>query len=404
MKIGYLLNTYPAISGTFIRREIHAMEALGVSVERYAVRRWEDELVDPRDRAERDRANYLLSGGKGALIRGFLTELASNPGGILRALGPWVRLVRHAGGDIVRHAAYLVEAALLRRWTLRDGIEHIHCHYSTNPAAVAMLCHAMGGPGFSFTAHGPDELVDPAATSLGLKIERASFAVAITSFCRTVLALAGGMAAWDRLHVVHCGLDLSEFPVSEAPFEDNATLVCVGRLCPQKAQVLIPGAVAEIVRDHPDIRVVLVGDGESRGAIEDEIRRLGLEDRIELAGWASNAEVRARIGSARALLLPSFAEGLPIVLMEALALGRPVITTYIAGIPELVDEGCGWLVPAGSHDDLVAAIDAAMRATPETLAAMGQEGRRRIEARHDQHVSAAQLRDLFAGAITRASP
>ena len=160
--------------------------------------------------------------------------------------------------------------------------------------------------------------------------------------------------------------------------------------------MLIPGAVAELVARHPDLKVVLIGDGESRPAIAAEIARLGLEDRIELAGWATNAEVPARIAGARALMLPSFAEGLPIVLMEAFALQRPVITTYIAGIPELIDASCGWLVPASDQQALITALDACLSATSQDLATMGAEGRRRVEASHDQIANARQLKALFA--------
>ena len=397
MNIGYMMNTYPATSGTFIRREIHALEAQGVTVKRYAIRRWDEDLVDPADLAEQARTHYLLSGRAMGLIGTFLLECVTNPLGVARALGTWTRLIRNAGGRVVHHSAYLMEAVSLRRQARRDGIDHIHTHFSTNSAAVAMLCHRMGGPSYSFTVHGPDELVDPTASSLALKIENAAFVAAITHFCRMTLILAGGMAAWDKIHIVRCGLDLAEFPLDAQPREDNQTLVCVGRLCPQKGQVLIPGAVAALVDKHPDLKVVLVGDGESRSAIEAEIARLGLGGHIELAGWATNAEVRGHISRARALLLPSFAEGLPIVLMEALALGRPVVTTYIAGIPELVDEGCGWIVPASDQDRLIGALDACLSATPEDLSRMGQEGRRRVEAAHDQHANAAALKALFVG-------
>ncbi|MBY8978160.1 glycosyltransferase family 4 protein [Rhodobacteraceae bacterium NNCM2] len=398
MKIGYLINTYPVTSGTFIRREIHALEAQGAEVARYAVRRWDQALVDPADRAEAARTQYLLSGRKAGLVTGFLGELVRNPGGMVRALGLWRRLVANAGGGLVRHVAYLMEAAVLRRLTARDGVGHLHCHFSTNPAAVAMLAHAMGGPTYSFTAHGPDEFLDTGAASLGLKIDKAAFVVAISHFCRGTLALAAELAgvrgAWDKIHIVRCGLDLGDFPVSGAGF-DTPEIVCVGRLCPQKGQVLIPAAVAEVARAHPGIRVVLIGDGDSRGAIEAEIARLGLETQIELAGWATNAEVRERVGRARALLLPSFAEGLPIVIMEALALGRPVITTYIAGIPELVDAGCGWILPAGDEAALARALGEVMAASPEKLAEMGREGRTRVEAQHDQNANAALLKTFF---------
>ncbi len=401
MKIGYLMNTYPVTSGTFIRREIRALEAGGAEVMRYAVRRWDQALVDPADREEAAQTHYLLSGRAGGLVGDFLGMLLRNPAGVMRALGLWRRLVANAGGGLVRHTAYLMEAATLCRLAARDGIAHLHCHFSTNPAAVAMLARAMGGPGYSFTAHGPDEFLETGPGSLGLKIAQAEFVVAISHFCRGTLALAAEVAgvkgAWEKIHIVRCGLDLGDFPVSGAGFE-TPEIVCVGRLCPQKGQVLIPAAVAEVAQTHPEIRVVLIGDGESREAIEAEIARLGLSAQIELAGWATNADVRARVGQARALLLPSFAEGLPIVIMEALALGRPVITTYIAGIPELVDAGCGWILPAGDEAALAHALGEVMAASPADLAARGAEGRARIEARHDQIANAAALRARIAEA------
>lgn len=395
MHIGYLMNTYPVTSGTFIRREIHALEALGVKINRYAVRRWDQALVDPRDQEEAARTQYLLSGRKWALIAQFLQEMVSNPVGVWRALGIWRQLISNAGGGLVRHLAYLMEAATLRRRTAKDGIAHLHTHFSTNPAAVAMLCHAMGGPPFSFTVHGPDELVDPRASSLALKISKAAFVVAISHYCRSMLALAGGMEVWDKVHIVRCGLDLSEFSVSEAPFKEDSEIVCVGRLCPQKGQTLIPAAVEEVARTHPNIRVVLIGDGDSREAIEAEITKRGLSESIRLTGWATNAEVRTAIANARALLLPSFAEGLPIVIMEALALGRPVLTTYIAGIPELVDNKCGWIIPAGDDISLVRALRDIMEAQAQQLVQRGQTGRARIKELHDQNKNANILRALI---------
>jgi glycosyltransferase involved in cell wall biosynthesis len=211
------------------------------------------------------------------------------------------------------------------------------------------------------------------------------------------LALAAGMEHWDKIHIVHCGLDLDELPVSDAGFNADAPFVCVGRLCPQKAQTLIVEATAQVARTHPGIRFRLIGDGESRKAVEAAISRHGLQENVELLGWRDNAEVRAELGQARALLLPSFAEGLPVVIMEAFALGRPAISTFIAGIPELVDDQCGWIIPAGSVDDIARAMKAALEASPETLAALGAEGRRRVERQHDVTQEAARLRGLFEG-------
>jgi len=395
MRIGYLMNAYPMTSTTFIRREIQAIEADGVSVMRYAIRPWSEPLVDDQDKAEQHKTFYLLIGRLPALLVDFGAETLSNPKGLWRALRGFWRLWRNAGCGLVPHVAYLLEAVSLKRRALRDGITHLHTHFSTNSAAVAMLCHRLGGPGYSFTAHGPDEFVDWGRSSLALKVSEAGFVVAISEFCRVQLARAAGMEHWDKIHIIRCGIDLSEFTPSNAPFNAEAPFVTVGRLCPQKAQTLIVAAAAQVATRHPDLRIVLIGDGETRGVIEDAIARHGLEDIITLLGWCDNADVRRNLETARALLLPSFAEGLPVVIMEALALGRPTISTYIAGIPELVDESCGWIIPAGSVDAIAAAMDDALDTPPESLVRKGAEGRRRVEAQHDVNKNARQLKALF---------
>lgn len=395
MKIGYLLNSYPMTSTTFIRREIRRIEAGGTPVVRFAIRRWGDGLVDPADIEEAAVTRYVLAGRVSAMALDFLTEAVTNPRGMARALGTWSRLVRAAGGKVIRNTAYLMEAASLKRQAMRAGIDHLHAHFSTNTAAVTLMCARLGGPGYSFTAHGPDEFVDWGPAALREKVRGARFVAAITNYARVQLALAAGSDVWERLHIVRCGVDPDEFAPSEASFAGNSTLVCVGRLCPQKAQALIVEATAEVVRTHPQVRVVLIGDGESRAEVEAAIARHGLDAQVSLLGWRTNAEVREHLGQARALLLPSFAEGLPVVIMEALALGRPVISTFIAGIPELVDRDCGWIIPAGSVSDIAAAMRAALDAPEERMAEMGREGRRRIEERHDLRKNADALADLF---------
>ncbi|MEE4209378.1 MAG: glycosyltransferase family 4 protein [Parvularcula sp.] len=393
MKVGYLLNTYPAPSGTFIRREIEALERRGVEVTRFAVRRFEGELVDPRDLSEADITNYLLSGNAKELASAFLRELARNPQGVGKAMVAARRIAQDMG-EWVRPLAYLAEAALLKQQAKAAELTHIHTHFSTNAPAVAMLCRLMGGPPFSWTAHGPDEFVSPERVSFDLKMQHAAFAVAISHYAKMQLIRWGGPEFRHKIVVGRCGLDLRDFKVSDVPVEKR--LVCVGRLCPQKGQSLIPEAIAPIAREHRDLEIILVGDGESRPEIENEIELLGLTGQFTLKGWATNAEVRALISSSRALLLPSFAEGLPIVIMEAFALGRPAISTYIAGIPELLDRDCGWIVPPSSTEDLRAAITAAIETSPMKLNRMGREGRRRIEERHDVDQLAALLKDRFA--------
>ena len=366
-----------------------------MTITRYAVRRWDGELVDPRDIEEACRVSYLLDGNLPGVLTALVREAATNPVRFFRALSMLGGLSRSSDG--LRAAAYLAEACVLKQRCKADGISHLHAHFGTNSAAVAMLSKVLGGPGYSFTAHGPDEFSIAQNQRYDMKLAHAEFAVAISHFARMQLIRWGGPQHRHKIRVARCGLELAEFTPSPVPRDANE-LVCVGRLCPQKGQTLIPEAIAPIVRDYPDLKVVLIGDGESRAEIEAEIARLGIADNIELTGWMANRDVIDRLKDARALLLPSFAEGLPIVIMEAMALGRPVISTFIAGIPELLDSRTGWIVPASSTEDLRAAITSVMDSSPNELTAKGREGRRRIEERHDVDALAATLDELFRDA------
>lgn len=394
MNIAYLMNSYPMTSTTFIRREIEALERRGVSIRRYAVRRWGEALADPDDREEQNRTEYLLTGNGAGLVGSFLKECATNPGGVIKALGPWAALLKQARGGFIRHAAYLLQAACFKQRARRDGVDHVHVHFATNATAVAMLARIMGGPSYSFTVHGPDELTDAPLLGFPAKIGHAAFVVAISSFCKSQIIRFSSIKAAEKIRIVHCGLNLNDFEIS--PPASDSTFVCVGRLCPQKGQAQIPAAVAALKRDFSDIRVILVGDGPSRPEIEAEISRCDVAANVEFAGWMENAKVREAVANARCFLLPTFAEGLPVVIMEAFALGRPVISTYVAGIPELVDDACGWIIPPGDLDALIAAMRDALSASEGALTTKGAEGRRRVEAGHDVDAEAAKLKALFA--------
>ena len=380
MRIAYLMNTYPMTSTTFVRREIEALERLGLNVKRYAVRVWREKLVDARDVAEIDRTHYMLTGNTAALVAAFIRELLVNPRGAWRGIRTTWQLAANAGGLSIKHFAYLLQAAYLRQMAQVDRIEHIHAHFSTNATAVAMLSRVMGGPNYSFTAHGPDEFDDAARSSLDAKLAHAAFAVAISHYCKMNLIRFGGARHRDKINIVHCGLAMEEFQSAGEISPGNQTFACVGRLCVQKGQTLIPEAIAALKKDFPALKVMLIGDGESRADIECAIASYGVEANFELRGWIRNHEVHEAIRNSRALVLPSFAEGLPVVIMEAFALGRPVISTYIAGIPELLDADCGWIVPASSVEGLTVALREALLATPNELACKAAEGRVRVAA------------------------
>jgi len=399
VKIAYVLNTYPQPSHSFIRREVQALERLGFDVTRLAMRRSEADLVDARDQAEAEQTDYVLDQGGAALLLGLFGFGLRAPGRLLRGLAAALRLGRASSVGRVRHIIYLAEAAYVARRCARDGITHVHAHFGTNAAAVALLSRILGGPRYSFTVHGPEEFDAPHSLSLGEKLDTAAFAVGVSQFGRSQLCRWAAFGTWPRIDVVHCGLDQSSFGPT-APLPDSPLrLVAIGRFVEQKGQMVLMHALARLRDSHPDIQIALVGDGEMRPQLQQAVAEAGLDQMVRFAGWLDQDGVRAEIDAAHALIMPSFAEGLPVVIMEAMAAGRPVIATYIAGTPELVLDGqTGWMVPAGDVDALAQAICAAAETPAEQLAQMGQAARDRVAERHAIEDQAGKLAGLIKAA------
>lgn len=401
MKLGYLVNTYPRASHTFIRREIHALERMGWQVHRFAMRSDRGALVDAGDIAEDMRTEHVLEAGALRLGGNALGWMLAHPGRAVAAMRLALACgARGAGGGPgtggrLRHLIYLIEAAHLARRCRDEGVGHIHAHFGTNSATVAMLAHALGGPHYSFTVHGPEEFDAPLALSLGPKMERAAFTVAISSFGRSQLCRWVAPARWDRLKVVHCGIEPDRFPPPTPLPQGGPHLVAVGRFSAQKGFALLIEAVALAAPHLPGLRLTLVGDGELRGQIKGLIAQHNLTAQVTLAGWQDENGVRDALDNATALILPSFAEGLPMVVMEAMANGRPVIATAIAGVPELVSRETGWLVPAGDAAALAEAMQALAEMPVDRLTDMGLAARERVLDRHDIETEATKLSNLF---------
>jgi glycosyltransferase involved in cell wall biosynthesis len=397
IKVAYVVNQYPHVSHSFIRREILALETHGVAVARFSIRPSSVGLVDAGDRAEQQKTRVILEGGALALVLALLGTALRRPGSWWQALRAAVRMGRRSERGVLRHLAYLGEACVLLRWLQQEGdVRHVHAHFGTNSAAVVMLARLLGGPPYSFTVHGPEEFDQPAALSLGEKIAHAVAVVAVSEFGRSQLFRWIAHNEWPKVHVVRCGVDAAFLAGGPQAVADGRRLVCVGRLCEQKGQLLILDALAELTAQQVPFEMVLAGDGPMRAEIERRLQALGLERHVRITGWISNEAVKQELLQARILLLPSFAEGLPVVLMEALALGRPAISTYVAGIPELVQPGVsGWLIPPGSVPALVTAIRSALETSVEELQRMGRSGAAAVAARHDARGEAARLAGLF---------
>lgn len=399
MRLAYFVNQYPAVSHTFIRREIHALEADGWRIERFALYAQEDNLIDPLDQQELRRTQLLLRRNPLTFLRDTLITLVSAPLRFCRALGMALRQGYSSKSGLAKHLVYLSEACVLRRWLQRRQIQHVHAHFGTNGTHVVMLARLLGGPPYSFTVHGPEEFDDAPIISLRDKIRQAEFVVAVSSYGRSQLYRLCDRSRWSRVHVVRCGLP-RDYGQAARPFAGHGRrLVCVGRLCEQKGQLLLVEAARCLQQRGVEFQLTLVGDGPLRAELETRIRQYQLTQHVSITGWCSGDEVRNQVLAARALVLPSFAEGLPVVLMEALALQRPVITTFIAGIPELVDRDCGWLIPAGCVESLTAALQDALEASPERIQQLGRLGAQRVQAHHDVQQEAARLAALFRQSI-----
>ncbi len=397
MKIAYILNSYPQPSHSFIRREIRALEAQGHTITRLAMRPGNAPLVDAQDLEEAASTHYVLRAGAAALLLALLRSAIAGPARFLRALMLAISCGRRSEAGTLKHLIYLAEAAYAVQLCRAADATHAHAHFGTNGATVAMLGQVLGGPRYSFTVHGPEEYDAPRALSLGTKIAKSAFTVGITSYGRSQLCRWADPRDWDRIKVVHCGVDSSRFPAPRPLPMGPLRLVAIGRFVEQKGQLLALDALARI--KDTGAHLTLVGDGEMRGQIEDRIAALDLQDHVTLTGWLDEPGVLRALQDAHALLMPSFAEGLPMVIMEAMAAGRLVIATYIAGIPELVQEGkTGWLVPAGDALALSEAMRA-MAATPaQTRATMAEAARARVLARHDADREAAKLAALISDA------
>jgi colanic acid/amylovoran biosynthesis glycosyltransferase len=401
MHIAYLINQYPKVSHTFIRREILALEHLGFTITRIALRGWDGDLADNEDQIERGRTRYVLRDGFLPLFISLLRMLFARPVRLMRALTLAFRMGYRADRPFPLHLAYLAEACRIVWWLRVSNVQHVHAHFGTNSAEVAMLVHVLGGPSWSFTVHGPEEFDKPQFIGLAEKIRRAAFVIAVSSFGRSQLFRCVEHADWSKIVVVHCGLDLHFYA---DPHEYNASqaLVCVGRLCEQKGQLLLVEATRRIIERGRNMQLTFVGDGELRPAIETLVSLHKLEKNVRVTGWLGSESVRSELIGARALVLPSFAEGLPVVIMEAMALRRPVISTFVAGIPELVSDGeHGWLVPAGDVEALVEAIQSCLDATSDTLIKMGYSARKKVMESHNVDKEAAKLAALFEAARSK---
>ena len=293
MRIAYLVNQYPGISHSFIRREIQALERQGVSISRFSIRRAKSGVIADEDKAEAAQTRTILDAGLPSLATAIGRSLVLRPLRSLAALVQSLRLGWRSEAGIVRHLIYCAEAMVLADWLARERLTHVHAHFGTNSATVAMLAARIARGGFSMTVHGPEEFDKPGLIALAEKIKAARFVIAVSNYGASQLRRLAPPSEWSRIKVVRCGVEASFHEGARlAPSPDRFS--CVGRLSAQKGQITLIEATAILKKRGHAFTVSLVGDGEMRKDIEDAADRMGVKDRISFCGWRTPAEVRSR--------------------------------------------------------------------------------------------------------------
>ncbi len=386
-KIAFLTGEYPRASDTFIQREVAALRALGHEVLTCSIRTTGAEhLVGPEQRDEHARTFKVLDACRAPLrVLRAHARWMSRPARYLRALRLAWQTAPKGWKGRAYNLIYFVEAGVLADELARQGVTHLHNHIAKASCTVAMLASDLSEIPYSFTIHGPDIFFEPRHWRIDEKAARAAFVACISDFCRSQLMCFAAQDHWDRFHIIHCGVDPARY--APAP-HDGQELLFVGRLAAVKG---VP-VLLEALRGLPDgWHLTVIGDGPDRAALEEQAKGLP----VDFVGYKSQAEVAEALSRTDLFVLPSFAEGVPVVLMEAMASGVPVVTTRIAGVPELVEDGThGWLVPPGDADTLCTALTEGLH-DPQRRKAMGAAARARVAEAFDMTAEAARLSALF---------
>jgi glycosyltransferase involved in cell wall biosynthesis len=384
---------YPRVTDTFIQREIASLREMGVYVQTFSVRKPPDEHVEDIEIATSKRTTiYLFPPWKG--VQSHLRQMFSSPAKYLSAIALALTTCPPGMSAMLRQVAYFVEAGILASSMRRHSLSHLHNHFSDSSCSVAAIAAEMGEFTFSFTMHGPGEFVEPDRWWIGEKIRRALFVICISYFCRSQAMMLSDPDCWEKLRIVHCGVDLRLFD-QKVHSGDGHRLLFVGRLVPAKGLPILLEAIARV----EDAMLDIAGDGPERGKLEERAAALNIAHRVRFHGYQSQLQVKQLLGEADAFVTSSFAEGVPVVLMEAMAAGIPVVAPSIAGIPELVIDGhTGLLVPPGDADAIAAAIRRLLK-DPNLRNRLATEARRKVEQEFDVLSECRRLAEVMTSLI-----
>jgi len=395
MRIAYLSGQYPRATDTFIQREVALLRQQGLEIHTFSVRHTgKEHLVGPEQQDERDKTYYLLPPNVVNLGLAHGQLLLRSPLRYLGSIALALKTRQPGLRGLLYQLFYFIEAGILADQLQKRRIKHLHNHIASSSCTVAMLAAELGGFSFSFTMHGPHIFFEPYRWCLPEKLQRAKFVVCISHFCRSQGFYFAPISHWSSLHIIHCGVEPRLYlPSTHTP--DRKRLLYVGRLSPEKGVPVLLESLRSVQESHPDVTLTIVGDGPSRREWEQWVAQYGLSNQVDFVGYRSQQEVRQYLRETDVFVLPSFAEGVPVSLMEAMAAAVPVVATQVAGVSELVEAGVsGYVVPPGSAEVLTAAIVALLN-SPEQRSRMGAAGRAKVEADFNLALEAEKLALLF---------
>jgi glycosyltransferase involved in cell wall biosynthesis len=401
LRVAYMTGEYPRATDTFIQREVAALRAQDVHVETFSVRRpHERETVGPEQQAERAGTCYLIPACPLDLLKSHASLLRASPSRYFEAFTLALRVRPPGFKALMLQLAYFAEAGLVARRLHAHQLGHLHNHFSNSSCSVAMLAARLAGVTFSFTMHGPAEFFEPRYWRIDEKVRRALFVCCISHFCRSQAMVFAPQDKWDRLHIVHCGVDPRAFGPPVRHEGTGRRLLFVGRLAAVKGLPVLLETLASLRADRPDVVLTIAGDGPDRARLEGQARELGIASNVRFLGYQSQAQVRELLmRETDVFAMASFAEGVPVVLMEAMAAGVPVVATRIAGVPELVEDGIsGFLVPPGNCEALAERISALLD-DPALRQRFGRAGRAEVEAEFNAATEARRLCQILTSAL-----
>jgi glycosyltransferase involved in cell wall biosynthesis len=348
-RIAYLASEYPAPSHTFIRREIAALRRAGLSIATFSIRPAKGEPASEQERVDRAETQAVLGRSPFAYMQALAGALVTNP---VRTPATFRLALRHRAPGakaLVWALFHFVEAVMLAGLLRRAGATRLHSHFANSGATVGLLAAHLARIPWSMTLHGVSETDYPAGVMLADKVCHADFVACASWFMRAQAMRVAAYGDWAKLHVVRCGIEPSAMPQPVESPDGTVRFICVGRLSSEKGHRGLLEAFAVVSARNPSARLDLVGDGPLRSEVEALAEQLGIAGAVNFHGALSEAETLAQIAAADILVLPSFMEGLPLVIMEAMALGKPVIASGVAGIPELVRSGANGILVPPSH-------------------------------------------------------